>query len=143
MRLTFTNLSLVSIAVFSIVLFATPTAYLGTSTDTTIGNLNSTCVTSGLCPDVKTTSSKEASQQQLAKLVGNIIQTMLGLTGVIFIILVIVAGDLWMTAGGNAEKVSKAQHIMISAVIGLVAILAAYVVTNFVIDTVVGWVTQT
>ena len=102
----------------------------------TLENLNKTCTAGELCAGAATADPDMA----LAALVGNIIKTLLGLTGVIFLVLIIVAGDLWMTAGGNAERLSKARHIMINAIIGIVAVLGAYVATNFVVETVLTWV---
>lgn len=72
------------------------------------------------------------SSVELPSLIGSIIYTFLGLLGVIFLILVIYAGFLWMTAGGAEDKVKKAKTYLINAVIGLVLILTAYGITAFV-----------
>jgi hypothetical protein len=39
---------------------------------------------------------------------------------------------MWMTSGGNEERVKKAKQILIAAIIGLVIILSAYAITNFI-----------
>jgi hypothetical protein len=44
--------------------------------------------------------------------IATIIQVVLGLLGTIFVILMIYAGILWMTAGGNDTQVKKAQNII-------------------------------
>lgn len=67
-------------------------------------------------------------------IVGGIIKTALSLLGVIFIILIIYGGYLWMTAGGNEDKVSKAQTIIRNSVIGLAIVLAAYAITFFIVQ---------
>ena len=103
----------------------------------TLENLNKTCTAGELCASISSDADKP-----LNDLVGNIIKTLLGLTGVIFLVLIIVAGDLWMTAGGNTERLSKARHIMINAIIGIVTVLGAYVATNFIVDTVLTWVSS-
>jgi len=46
--------------------------------------------------------------------------------------LVIYGGFLWMTARGNEQQVTKAKDLIISAVIGLVIVLAAYAITAYV-----------
>ena len=69
-------------------------------------------------------------------LVGNIIQVILGFLGIIFVILIIVSGYQWMTAGGNSDTIKKAKDRMINAVIGLIIVLAAYSITWFVVDVV-------
>ena len=73
--------------------------------------------------------------------VGNIINVILGVLGVILVVLVIYAGFLWMTSQGDKDKVTKAKGIIIQAVIGLVIIFAAYALSTFVIESLVG-VTQ-
>lgn len=62
-----------------------------------------------------------------------IIRSVLGLVGMIFMGLSLYAGFLWMTAGGEEEKVTQATGILKMAVIGLIIILAAYSLTNFVV----------
>lgn len=61
-----------------------------------------------------------------------IISPLLSLVGVIFLVLMIYGGFLWMTAGGNPGQVDKAKNILITAVIGTVIIAAAYAITNFI-----------
>ncbi len=63
-----------------------------------------------------------------------IIKALLGLLGIIFIILMIYAGFLWMTAGGSEEQIKKAINLIRAAVIGLIIVIAAYSITNFVFD---------
>lgn len=66
--------------------------------------------------------------------VAAIIKAVLGLLGIIFIILIIYAGLLWMTSAGNEDSIEKAKSIMTAAVIGLVITMSAYAITLFVID---------
>jgi len=68
-----------------------------------------------------------------AVIAGNIIYAMLGLLGIIFVVLTIYAGFLWMTAQGNEEQISKAKKMLVNAVIGLVIIMAAWSITAFVL----------
>ncbi|MFH1173150.1 MAG: hypothetical protein V1692_01310 [bacterium] len=67
-------------------------------------------------------------------IVGAIIKTALSLVGVIFLILIIYGGFLWMTAGGKEDQIKKAQNIIQNSVIGLAIVLAAYGITYFVIE---------
>ena len=60
------------------------------------------------------------------------IKGFLALLGVIFIIIIIVAGHKWMTAGGNEDKVKDARTMISRAIIGLLIIIAAYAITHFV-----------
>ena len=72
----------------------------------------------------------------LPQTIGNIIAAALGLTGTIFLILMIYGGFMWMQARGNEEYVRKAKEIIWSAVIGLVIIGAAYALTTFIVGAV-------
>ncbi len=69
----------------------------------------------------------------LSARVGQVINIILGLAGMIFFTLTVYAGFLWMTAAGNDDQVSKATDILKAAVIGLAIALAAYSITYFVV----------
>lgn len=64
--------------------------------------------------------------------VGVVVKIVLSVLGIVFFFLVAYAGIMWMTAGGNAEKVSIAKGILEAAVVGLVIVTAAYAITNAV-----------
>lgn len=66
-------------------------------------------------------------------IIANIIETALGLLGVIFILLIVYGGILWMTSGGEEQKIEKAQKIIKNAIIGLIITIAAYAISYFVI----------
>jgi len=63
----------------------------------------------------------------------NIINVVLDLLGIITVVLILFAGFTWMTAGGNDEQVGKAKKILSAAVIGLVIVMSAYAITQFVV----------
>lgn len=65
---------------------------------------------------------------------GRIIRGMLTLVGVIFMVLMVYAGYLWMTARGESEQVEKSKRILIQSIIGLAIVLMAYAITAFVIS---------
>lgn len=68
----------------------------------------------------------------LASIVGIVIQAFLGLLGVIFLIYMLYAGYSWMTAQGDEEKVTKAKDTISRAVVGLIVIIAAYAISYWV-----------
>lgn len=76
----------------------------------------------------------KTTNPDLPALVGQIIKIFLGFLGVIFVILIIYAGFMWMTAGGDDDKVKTAKNLIIRAIIGIGIIFIAYVITAFVID---------
>ena len=64
--------------------------------------------------------------------VATVIKTFLGLLGVIFVVLIVIAGFKWMTAEGDEEKIKKATATISNAAIGLIIVIAAYAITYFV-----------
>jgi len=64
--------------------------------------------------------------------IGKLLGSVLGFTGTIFFVLVIVSGLMWMTSGGNEERVKRAKQILIAAVVGLIIVLSAYAITKFI-----------
>lgn len=70
----------------------------------------------------------------LLTIIGTIINVALGFLGVIFLLLTVYAGFLWMTAQGNEETTTKAKGILTTAVVGLVITLAAYSIASFVVN---------
>ena len=69
-----------------------------------------------------------------ATIAAAIIRVALGLLGIVFVILVIYGGFMYMTSSGEADKVKKAKNIILYAVIGLLIIFTAYAITYFVFD---------
>ena len=67
------------------------------------------------------------------QLVSGILTPIYTWAGIIAIIIIIVAGFYYVTSGGNAANVKKAKDAITGAVIGLVIIMLAFVITQFVI----------
>lgn len=66
-------------------------------------------------------------------MISTIIQVALSLIGVIFLVLMVYGGYLWMTAAGSDEKLKRSQNTISAAVIGLVIVVAAYAISSFVV----------
>lgn len=75
-----------------------------------------------------------ATNTDLPTIVGRLIGAALSLMGIVFVVLLIYAGFLWMTAQGNDEKVKQAKKILSGAIIGIVLTFTSYAITTFVID---------
>ncbi len=69
---------------------------------------------------------------------GRILAQVLSFVGVLFLCLMIWSGFLWMTSAGNEDKVKQAKAIAVSAVVGLIIVAAAYAITQFVGDSIMG-----
>lgn len=69
---------------------------------------------------------KKATETSISSIAGTVVTTALGFLGIIFLILTLYAGFLWMTAQGDSDKVDKAKKLLQNAVIGLILIISAY-----------------
>lgn len=70
----------------------------------------------------------------LESTVVNIVQWVLGFLGLVAVIMILIGGFQWMTAGGNEEKVASAKKIISAAVIGLIIVLLAWAIVIFVVS---------
>lgn len=77
---------------------------------------------------------KEKAQGKITSWISKVIEIVLSFLGVIFLALTIYAGFTWMTARGDAAKVTKAKDTLTSSIIGLIVVVAAYAISIFVIS---------
>lgn len=87
--------------------------------------------------DAAAPSSLKGNKDLLAT-IGRLIQTVLSYLGVLFLILMLYSGFLYMTARGDDKKIDTAKKIISGAVTGLIIIAASYALTAFVINAVAG-----
>jgi len=71
-------------------------------------------------------------------LLGNVINSVLGIIGSLALVMFIYGGATWMLSAGNQEQVTKGKNILIWATLGLVIIFTAYALVRFVLTTVTG-----
>lgn len=64
--------------------------------------------------------------------IARLVRVALEFLGLIFLILIVVAGFKWMLAGGDEEKVTAAKKQLTNGIIGLVITLAAFVIATYV-----------
>ncbi|MFH0856718.1 MAG: hypothetical protein V1860_02365 [bacterium] len=65
-------------------------------------------------------------------IIANIIKIFLGFLGLLTLLIIMYAGFLWMTAGGESEKIDQAKKLLKNAVIGILIILSSYAIVNFI-----------
>ena len=70
----------------------------------------------------------------LVVIIGKVIRVLLSFIGVILVMIIIYAGFMWMTAGGNEDQVKKAKEWLKNAIVGLVISLSAYAISAFVVS---------
>ncbi len=66
--------------------------------------------------------------------IARIIRVAMSLLGIVAVVIVLIGGFKWMTAGGNDDQVGEAKKWIFSGVIGLAIILSAYALASFVIN---------
>ena len=68
-------------------------------------------------------------------LYARIIYAFMGMTGVIALLMFVIGGLQWMTAGGAADKVKKGKDTLIWAALGLVLIFSSYAILRAIFET--------
>lgn len=63
-----------------------------------------------------------------------VINILLGFMGIIAVVIILLGGFRWMTAAGNEDKVGEAKRIIGAGAVGLVIILMAFGIAQFVLD---------
>ncbi len=86
----------------------------------------------GLDKAAKKAGLASTGKGDIIGVVGTIIDLVLGYLGLVFLVLTIYGGLIWMTAGGNPENVKKAKSLITNAVIGLLIIFASYGIAHLV-----------
>jgi len=66
--------------------------------------------------------------------IAKIIQLVISFLGIIAVVIILLGGFKWMTAGGNEDKVGEAKKLITAGLIGLVIILASYAIAVFVLN---------
>lgn len=70
------------------------------------------------------------------EIIGRIIQAVLGLSGTVALIMFIYGGLMFLTSSGNPGMIDKAKKILIFAILGIIVIAGAYVLTNTIFQAV-------
>lgn len=83
---------------------------------------------------IGTVYNASSEPQDIRVVVAGIMKVFLSLLGIIFLVLLVLAGYKWMSSQGNDEKVKEAIEQIKTAVIGLLVIMAAYGITDLVLS---------
>lgn len=65
--------------------------------------------------------------------IARVIRVAMGVLGIVTVVIILYAGFLWMTAGGNDEQVTAAKNWISRGIIGLAIILMAFGISTFVL----------
>lgn len=63
-----------------------------------------------------------------------IITPFLAIVGIIFLIMIIYGGLLWLTGGSSTESITKGRRIFIWSILGLIVIIGAFAFTSYVLE---------
>ena len=119
-------------SLLSFVLFFSLMANVNAQTvDNTLKGLNDTASEVGAFQQ-QAAQDQTASKLFIQNSAGRLIGAVLSFVGVLFLIMMIYAGIMWMTAQGNDQQVTKAKDLLINSIIGIVIIFAAYAITAFI-----------
>ena len=100
--------------------------------DTDLPNLQDAFTT--VQTEVGNIAGYNTTTPDLYDIISQVINTILSLIGIIFVILIVYSGIVWMTAGGDESYVTKAKKILKQSIIGLIIVLGAYAISYFVIE---------
>lgn len=120
----FKQISLVALFLFGLLfsiqqVLAAPPADVNAGLNDTLGSIGDT------------NKNALTNNSDIKVIAGKAIGGVLAFVGVIFFVLMIYGGFLWMTASGNDTQTAKAKELIVAAVIGLIIVLSAYAITSY------------
>lgn len=74
------------------------------------------------------------SKASVTEVVLSVIQILIGITGTIFLIIIVYAGIKWMFSAGDSGAIKKSISLMKNAAIGLAIVAFSYAIVDFVIN---------
>jgi quinol-cytochrome oxidoreductase complex cytochrome b subunit len=54
-------------------------------------------------------------------------------TGIVAVVVIIIAGIMYITSAGDQNSITRAKNMLLYAIVGLVVIVLAFTITQFVI----------
>jgi len=69
---------------------------------------------------------------QTESFIKNIVKALVGISGAVAVVAMVIGGFHYMTSSGHPEKLDKAKKTLFYSGIGLVVVIAAYAIVDFV-----------
>jgi len=69
---------------------------------------------------------------EAGQLITNVLNIVYFIIGIVAVVIILIAGFQYITSNGEPEKAKKAMHTILDCVIGIVVVVFAFVITNFV-----------
>lgn len=120
------HIGIISIFIFNLAIVGLALAQNDKSTGTTIiQGFEKTGIKAGF-----ETTDKGAPKRQFNDAFSDYATGLASITGILFMILTLYAGWLWMSARGNDDQVKKAKDILLGAIIGIAVIIGALIIVQ-------------
>lgn len=74
--------------------------------------------------------------EQAPKVVTNIINAVISVVGIVAVLVIVVAGQRYITSNGDPTKLQQARNMIIYGLIGVIIALLAFAIVNFVLGSV-------
>ena len=74
-----------------------------------------------------------AAGPSITIIIARLIRTVISMLGVMAVVIVLWGGFMYMTSGGNDERVKKAKKILINGLIGLAIVLLSFTIAQFIV----------
>ncbi len=89
-------------------------------------------VNTDLGGNVVSTNLKLGEKSPVA-LATNLINTAMLFLGLVAVVIILMGGFKWMTAGGSDDKITEAKKLMSAGIVGIVIILSAWGIAKWVL----------
>ena len=73
-------------------------------------------------------------QRKVSDIIKIVVNTLLYLLGAVAVIIIIYSGILYITAGGDANNITKAKNTLLWSVVGLIVAVLAWSIVNFALN---------
>lgn len=87
-----------------------------------------------VAPTTTVGSIEGIAQMSDAQLIQSILNIVYFVAGTIAVIVIIIGGLMYTTSTGDSGRVTRAKNMLVYSIAGLVIVLLAFAITNFVID---------
>lgn len=74
--------------------------------------------------------------ENLLQFIADTIKVVLGVVGALLLVLIVYGGFVYATSSGDESKVEKGKNILTYAIVGIVIIAIAFILTDYVIENV-------
>ncbi|MFH1030575.1 MAG: hypothetical protein V1770_04935 [bacterium] len=118
------------------ILFIAATVLITPVTNVKAAGLLPDCDISGAATDQK--GSRACTLDDILVLAVKLINYMLAIAGSLGLLFFVYGGFTWLISAGNSDKVSKGKEILSSAALGILVVLASWMIVNFVYTTLLG-----